>query len=144
MDVLLSIRPEYTEKLFSGEKRYEFRKCKPREKIEKVFIYESRGSRKIVGWFTIRSVHSGSPEEIWEKCKDRGGIQKTRYLAYCNGRHIIYAFEIDRIVRFDQPVNPSTIIPNFKPPQNFVYVSAQVARTTSDENTNLGLCPNSD
>lgn len=130
MNVLLSIRPEFTEKIFSGEKLYEFRKQKPKERIGKVLIYESRRSRKILGWFSIRTIHSGSPEEIWERCKCQSGIEKESYLVYCNGKTVIYAIEIDQIFRFDQPMNPNDIIPDFKPPQNFVYVSDDAVPTT--------------
>jgi len=121
MNVLLSIRPEYTEKILSGEKRYEFRKRKPKEIVGKVFIYECHPSKRIVGWFSVRTIHSGSPEEIWERCKNSSGINKESYLAYCNGRKIIYAFEIDQILRFEYPVNPFENIPDFKPPQDFEY-----------------------
>jgi predicted transcriptional regulator len=122
MDVLLSVRPEYTEKLFSGEKLYEFRKRKPKEIIGRVLIYESRRSRKILGWFSVRTIHSGSPGDIWERCKDHSGIEKKRYLSYCNGNKVIHALEIDHIFRFNPPRNPFDMIPDFKPPQDFVYL----------------------
>jgi len=123
MNVLLSIRPEYTEKILSGEKLYEFRKRKPKQRIDKVFIYESSGSRKILGWFSVKKIHSGSPEEIWERCSNEGGIKREAYLDYCNSNKTVYALQIDRIVRFDKPIDPYDMIPDFKPPQSFEYVS---------------------
>lgn len=122
MSVLLSIKPEYTHKILSGEKKYEFRKQIPKREIKKVFIYESYPTKNIVGWFSIKRILSGSPEEIWERCKTQGGINRDKYFTYCNGKKIVHAFEIDEIVQFNSPINPLEIDPTFKAPQNFSYL----------------------
>ena len=123
MDILLSIKPEYTKKIFSGEKKYEFRRQRPNSIIEMALIYESRApSKNIVGWFTVKRILSGSPKEIWEKCKNSGGIERKKYFAYCNGRKVIYALEIDSILQFKTPINPFDICSDFRPPQNFSYL----------------------
>jgi predicted transcriptional regulator len=123
MNILLSIKSEYTEKIFSGQKKYEFRKQQPTQVVERIFIYECTPSKNIVGWFSIKKVLSGSPKEIWKKCGDLGGIEKKEYFSYCNGKRIIYALEIDRMLRFHTPINPFEIISDFKPPQNFSYLN---------------------
>lgn len=122
MKVLLSIKPEYTEKIFSGEKRYEFRKRKPKQIIERVFVYECNPSKNIIGWFNVKRILSGSPGDIWKKCKKLSGINKEKYFAYCNGKKVIYAFEIDETFQFDTPINPFEINSDFKAPQNFSYI----------------------
>jgi len=132
MNVLLSIKPEFVEKIFSGEKRYEFRKRKPKEPVGKVFVYECHPSKSIVGWFSVSRIHSGSPDEIWERCKDSGGIEEERYLSYCRGKKIVHAFEIDETFRFDPPMNPFDAFRDFKPPQDFVYFDGDMARTRPD------------
>ncbi|MGA2790836.1 MAG: ASCH domain-containing protein [Candidatus Bathyarchaeia archaeon] len=117
----MSIRPEFASKIFSGEKRYEFRRRKPKEPVGKVFVYECTPSKRIIGWFSVRKIHSGSPYEIWEKCKDSGGIRKEEYLSYCRGRNVIHAFEIDEVFRLNPPMNPFEVFFDFKPPQDFAY-----------------------
>jgi len=145
MDVLLSIRPEYTEKLFSGEKRYEFRKRKPKESIGKALVYESRGSGLILGWFSVRTIHSGSPRDIWERCKDYGGIEEENYVRYCNGNKLIHALEVDQVVRFNPPIDPFDVVPDFKPPQDFAYVTDDFFHPPSIESGEVRRCPlNSD
>ncbi len=124
MNILLSIKPEYTQKIFSGEKKYEFRKQRPISIIEMVLIYESAPSKNIVGWFTVKRILSGSPEDIWERCKNSGGIERKEYFAYCNGRKCIYALEIDSILQFGSPINPLEICSDFRPPQNFSYLDS--------------------
>jgi len=126
MKLLLSIKPKYSGKIFSGEKKYEFRKQKPKRVIERVFVYECRPSKTIVGWFSIKRIHSGSPEEIWERCKDFGGIERNNYFTYCNGTKVIYAFEINETFKFDDPIDPFRIISDFKPPQSFSYLDGSI------------------
>jgi type I restriction enzyme S subunit len=121
MNILLSIRREYTQKIFSGEKKYEFRKQIPTSLIKTVLIYECAPSKNIVGWFTVKRILSGSPKGIWKICKNSGGIGRKEYFAYCNGKRVIYALEIDRAFRFETPINPFEIRSDFRPPQNFSY-----------------------
>lgn len=122
MQVLLSIKPEYSRKIFSGEKKYEFRRQKPKFTISTAIVYESSPTRGIVGSFSVRKIHSGSPERIWQKCKQSSGIEESSYLKYCSGTKLIHAFEIDKVFRFEDPIDPTEIIPDFKPPQNFSYI----------------------
>jgi predicted transcriptional regulator len=144
MNLLLSIKPEYTEKIFSGQKKYEFRKQKPKLPINIVYIYESHPSKKIVGWFNIESIFSDSPEVIWEKCKEFGGIKEKKYFTYCNGNKIIHAFKIDEIYKFKNPINPFEIFPAFKPPQNFSYFNDPLVPRTLEDVAGFKLCPTID
>ena len=126
MEILLSIKPEYSEKILSGEKKFEFRKRKPKESVEKVFIYESHPSKHIVGWFTVKDILTGSPDTIWEKCKNQGGIEEENYFEYCDNQKTIHALEIDNFHQFDSPINPFKVTSNFKPPQNFFYLKNSI------------------
>jgi len=121
MDVLLSVKPEYSKRIFSGEKKYEFRKRKPKFAIDVVFVYESSPTRSIVGQFSVKRIHSGSPDRIWQKCKESSGIEKKNYLDYCNGTKVVHAFEIAEVFKFENPINPFEVISDFKPPQSFSY-----------------------
>lgn len=123
MRVLLSIRPEYSKRIFSGEKKYEFRKRKPKSAVGTVIVYESSPTRSIVGGFEVKKIHSDSPDKIWQKCKEFSGIEKNNYLNYCNGAKLIHAIEIGAIFRFENPINPLAVNPHFRPPQNFSYLS---------------------
>ena len=39
--IYLSIKPEFTEKIETGEKNYEFRKYYPKQKIDILYVYET-------------------------------------------------------------------------------------------------------
>lgn len=52
--VLLSIKPEFTHKIFDGTKKYEFRKKVFKdENIRKVIVYASSPEKKVLGEFDI-------------------------------------------------------------------------------------------
>jgi predicted transcriptional regulator len=150
MRVLLSIKPTYSHKIFSGQKKFEFRRQRPKSTVETVIVYESSPSRHIVGGFSVKKIHSGSPEHIWERCKDSSGIGKEEYLSYCNGRNVVHAFEIEKTFRFDQPMDPFKFLSNFKPPQSFFYIDGSAIEKFIDHHgllsqettySNNDLCP---
>jgi len=126
MKILLSIKPEYSKKIFSGEKKYEFRKQKPKHIPELVIVYESDPVQKIVGCFSVKRIISGSPKDIWERCKESGGIREEDFFNYCGNKEIIYAFEIDKAQRFDSPIELLNLGFKIYPPQNFTYLNSSL------------------
>ena len=73
MNVILSIRPNFCKMIFSGQKRYEYRKkVFTRSDVDKVYIYASKPICKILGYFTIDNVIEDKKSDMWEKThKDR-------------------------------------------------------------------------
>ena len=63
--VLLSIKPKFAEAIFSGEKKFEFRKTIFKENINEVFVYVTSPVCRVVGKFTIESIYKDTPEFIW-------------------------------------------------------------------------------
>lgn len=119
--ILLPIRKEYSDKIFSGIKKYEFRKSLFSENIEKILVYESRGSGTIVGELMIAGVISGSPDSVWEKTKGYSGINRDDYVKYFKGKHTAYAYVIADCHRYDK----SKFIADYnlsRAPQNFVWI----------------------
>ena len=57
MNVILSIRPTFCKMIFSGQKKYEYRKrVFTRSDVDKVYIYATKPICRIVGYFTIDTV----------------------------------------------------------------------------------------
>lgn len=67
MKALLAIKPEFVKKIFSGVKKYEYRKVIFTKKVAKVIIYASSPVSKVVGEFTIDSIVKGKPNKVWEE-----------------------------------------------------------------------------
>ncbi len=122
VDIILSIKPEYAEKILIGFKRFEFRKQIPLKQVHQVFIYSSYPEKMIVGKFRIRNVIKGTPEEIWEKCGAQGGIEEERFFSYFGDRSKGYGFEVEEVERFDPPIDPKKNNDEFKAPQSFAYI----------------------
>lgn len=122
MSVSLSIKPEFAEKILAGEKRFEFRRVIPKQPVERVVIYASSPLCRLVGEFTVRRVVSGPPGELWRRTRSAAGIPRHYFDRYFEGRTQAHAFEIDAVLRYDQPIDPLRFYRGFRPPQSFVYL----------------------
>ena len=71
--IILSIKPEYVEKIFNGTKKYEYRKTKCKEKVEKIIIYSTLPVMQVVGEAEVEEIVEGAPEKVWKKTKDNSG-----------------------------------------------------------------------
>lgn len=123
MNVILSIKPEYVEKIFSGEKRYEYRKSLFKQNVDIVYIYASRPVSKIVGEFKIKAIISDNPTKVWKSTKKYAGITKSFFDKYYKGKEIAIAYAISDVKRYLIPVSDGNLPKNFKAPQSFVYTS---------------------
>lgn len=57
MKVLLSIKPEYAQKIFAGEKKYEYRKrIFKRNDVDMIVVYVTKPVGKVVGEFEIAEI----------------------------------------------------------------------------------------
>jgi len=121
--VLLSIKPEYVDKIFSGEKKYEYRKSLfSREGVTTVIIYATMPVGKVVGEFEIDKILTDTPKEIWKKTQLSSGINQTFFDQYFDGREKAFAIKIANFMIYDEPQHISEIIKRTHPPQSFCYV----------------------
>lgn len=128
MNVLLSIKPEYAEGIFSGQKRYEFRRTIfKNEDVSKIYLYANSSVKKIVGYFTVGRIIYEAPEELWARFKSYAGISEEGFFDYFDGCETGHAIEILDPCSYQPLVNPYQLFPNFKPPQSFCYLSEQQA-----------------
>ncbi len=127
MNVILSIRPTFCQSIFEGKKVYEYRKrLFKRTDIDKVYIYATKPTCKIVGYFTIDEVIEDKKSYMWEKTHKDGGINKEYFDAYFKNCDIAHAIKIGEVVKFDTPIAPKEVIKNFTAPQNYRYVDYDI------------------
>ena len=68
MNVILSIRPNFCNMIFSGQKKYEYRKrVFTRPDVDKVYIYATKPICRIVGYFAIDAMIENKKSYMWEK-----------------------------------------------------------------------------
>lgn len=124
MKVLLSIKPEFVEKIISGEKKFEFRKSLPkREGITTVVVYSTMPVGKVIGEFRVKGTHSYEPESLWERTKEFAGITKDFFDEYFSTKDLAHAFEIDSFKEYDKPLRISDFLPSGIPPQSYCYIN---------------------
>jgi predicted transcriptional regulator len=124
MKVLLSIKPEYADKILSGEKCFEYRKAIFRDpSVETVMIYSTMPVGKVVGEFDVATVHSASPREIWKRTEGSSGITWRFFFKYFKGRQTAYAIEVKNVRKFDVPLDLKEVLGRVTPPQSFAYVA---------------------
>lgn len=133
MNVLLSIKPKYAEKIVKGKKKYEFRRAIfKRDDIERVYIYSSSPVCKIIASFRIEQILEDSPEKIWKLCQKYAGISKKDFFAYFTNSDVAFAIKICDVDGFQEPINPYNINKDFKPPQSFYYVPTNFIQNQFD------------
>ena len=127
--VLMSIKPEYVNKIFFGEKKYEYRKRICKEKIDKIIVYSTFPIQKVVGELKIKQVLYNKKSIIWDKTNRYGGITKTKYDKYYENCDYAVAYEIEKAILYDKQKDLKDF--NVKTaPQSYVYI------------TNKGVDPN--
>lgn len=122
MNILLSVKPEFANKIFIGEKRYEFRKHTFKQhNVEKMYIYSTAPIKKVIGVVDLENIVMGTPKALWDKCYKTSGISKHDFFEYFKNTYIGYAFEMTNIKKFTPPIDPY-LDPDFRPPQSFMYI----------------------
>lgn len=123
MRVLLSIKPEFVEKIFSGEKRYEFRRAifkRPRVNI--VVVYASTPIQKVVGEFTISEILCDNVNSLWLRTRRQSGITKDLFFKYFENKNHGFAIGISCVRKYRSPLS---LRKDFRmlPPQSYAYLS---------------------
>lgn len=119
--IVISINPQYVEKIISGEKKFEYRTKAAKQDINKIIIYETKPIKKIVAEVEILDVVIASPEELWNQTKEYSGITKNFFDEYFKGKTIAYAYKLGKVKIYERP--KSLLDFGLKmAPQSFAYV----------------------
>ncbi len=125
MNVLLSIKPQFAEKIFNGTKKYEFRKAIFKDpNVKTVVVYASSPVSLVIGEFDIEEVLSDEPKELWKKTHKESGISEEFFFDYFSRREIAFAIKIKKTRRYKRPKELSKSF-NASPPQSFCYLTGK-------------------
>lgn len=123
MKVLLSIKPEFVERIFNGMKRFEYRKSLfKKHKITTVVVYSTMPVGRIVGEFSVKEIHQDEPSILWDNTKEYSGVRKDFYNEYFSGRGNGYAIEITEPFLYEESLDPKDLFEKFTAPQSFAYL----------------------
>lgn len=122
MRVLLSIKPEYVDKIFAGIKKYEFRKTKfKRSNIDTVLVYSSSPVCRVVGEFEIKGVIYDDVKTVWKQTQQYSGVTEEFYFTYYRGRKEATAIQIGKIKQYKE----AHLLSDYnvtQAPQSFCYI----------------------
>lgn len=122
MKVLLSIKPEFADKIFNGTKKYEFRKSIFKNKdVDTVVVYVSYPWKYIIGEFKIDAILCDNVDKIWKQTQDFSGISEDFYRMYFENKTSAYAIKIGHVTKFKKFKRLSDYHINHAP-QSFVYL----------------------
>lgn len=123
MKVLLSIKPEFAEKILDGEKRFEFRKVLFKNPdVKTVVIYATLPVGKVLGEFDIDAIISAKPKRLWSLTSQFAGIPYRYFNEYFAGRDIGHAIKVQRVRRYKKPLNLNQVLISGIAPQSFCYL----------------------
>jgi predicted transcriptional regulator len=121
--VLLSIKPQFAQRIFDGSKQFEFRKkVFSNRSVKKIIVYVTAPIKQVIGEFEIEEIIELEPEQLWEHTKEYSGIQKDYFDAYFDGREIGYAIRIGKTQVYDKPLELQSSFNVKHPPQSFIYL----------------------
>jgi predicted transcriptional regulator len=119
--ILIAIKEEYAEKIFDGDKKYEYRRIPCKQDIDTMLIYVSSPVMKIMGEAKIECKIDMNPQKLWKLTKKDAGISLTAYLDYFSGCEIAHAYKIGKVKQFKTPKNLNDYGIE-RAPQSFVYI----------------------
>lgn len=123
--VLLSVKPKFAEAILVGDKTFEFRRLLfKRDDVRTVVLYASSPTCKVVGEFTIDEVLTLALDDLWKTTRDGGGIERSFFDQYFEGRSTGHALKVKRTRRYRSPLCLRKDFGISHPPQSFCYLEA--------------------
>lgn len=82
MKVILSIKPEYVNKILWGNKKYEFRRRIWKRDIKEALVYSGKPVQRITMAFKIDNIIEGPPQLLWDQYHEFAGISHDDFFKY--------------------------------------------------------------
>jgi predicted transcriptional regulator len=131
MYVLLSVKPRFAKDIFSGIKKYEFRKTIfTRQDIKKVVVYASSPIKSVIGEFEIDKIIHDDIDALWTQTKSGAGTSEELFLEYFSNKSKGYAIKIKSQKKYDSPLSLNSLRVSV-PPQSFRYLDTGILELSS-------------
>lgn len=125
--LLISVKPEFANKIISKHKLIELRKNMPKAQIgDFVLIYSTVPDKAIIGFARIENIIERSPNTMWNEFSDKLGIDKFRFDEYYLNYKRAIGLELSYVCKLKTRISLKDIksmYPKFSPPQTYRYIS---------------------
>lgn len=123
MKVVLSIKPEFANKIFDGSKKFEFRKSIFKNtNVKSVLVYASSPVQQVIGEFEIEYILNYDLQTLWELTQEHSGISEDFYYKYFADKEQGFAIKIKKTRKYRTPKCLRADF-NLFPPQSFAYLT---------------------
>jgi predicted transcriptional regulator len=124
--VLLSIKPEFADKILSEEKRYEYRR-RPfrRANITRMLLYATSPVGRVVGECRVDGILSMPKRDLWHSTRAQSGVTWQRFSEYFGDCACCYAIRVSNPQRYPEPLTLREASGLSRAPQSFAYLSSQ-------------------
>lgn len=140
-DVILSIKPAYSNKILEGAKTVELRRRFPLSGGRRAiaYIYSTSPVRALVGSAEITDVERLSLVDLWKRHGESAVIQKSDFDRYFRGLDEGFALKIANARPFSRPLNLVELKKqfDFHAPQSFLYAKPNLQRALQIEYSKL-------
>lgn len=119
--ILMSIKPRFVEKIYSGRKTVEYRKTQPHRYLP-ILIYETAPMKLITGivpWWDLKG--AADPETVWKLTSAHGGISKPEFDTYYAHSRYAIGLRFHDVQKLERPIALSEL--GIRAPQSYRYVS---------------------
>lgn len=99
--VLISIKPEYVNRILNGTKKYEYRRMLAKKDVSSLIIYSTWPVMEIVGEVEVVGTIEMAPSSLWEKTKKEAGISRKKYREYFKGRKKACAYVLGTVIKYE-------------------------------------------
>ena len=127
VDILVSIHPQYAERILEGEKTIELRRRFPDLDGFKgrLLIYSTTPVKSVIGYAEIEKVHYLPVEDLWAAFKDDAKIQETDFWNYFRGLTHGYGVQLKNPIKFSKPLSIDYLKKNYGmiAPQSYRYLN---------------------
>jgi predicted transcriptional regulator len=118
--IMLSIKPQYMDKILDGSKKFEFRTLRYPLANEIIF-YVTAPVGQVVAKAKVNGHLMGRADAVFDSTEGQAGMTREAYQKYYEGRGPVQAFWLGKVVRFPVPMSLADFGLS-SPPQCFVWI----------------------
>ncbi|MDN3594210.1 hypothetical protein [Zunongwangia endophytica] len=128
--LLISVKPEFAEKILIGKKTIELRKSTPKKvnKENYILIYVTSPIKELWAICKINNLIKEDKKTFWNKYGSKTGITKYQFNEYCKTNENAFGIELKEIKNFSkysiELKDLKKAFPNFMPPQTYSYIKS--------------------
>ena len=123
---LMSIHPEYANKILDGSKKVEFRKWMFSNVPSIVVIYSTSPVSRVVGYFAVDGIDASDPASLWCMYKEVAGIRRRDFIDYFKDAERGIAIRVGKVHKLLKPLQLEELIGSNRPPQSFRYLDSDL------------------